>query len=163
MSHLLLDGSKGTALGQLPHSLGRIILPTPSPGSGHPIFSFTLLSYGPSVFCFADIVGGVCVCARMRAHVVSAILQLQSKVLKRPQRSGWTGPCPSLQPTVLQPVNPRRSPSSETWPLLSPLPGMLFLNPPPEDTPFFPSLSSCGFFTTVPSGCLPPPHPCRLN
>ena len=36
MSHLLLTGSTGTALGQPPHSSRRILLPTLYPGSSHP-------------------------------------------------------------------------------------------------------------------------------
>ena len=91
MSHLLLDGSKGTALGQLPHSLGRIILPTPSPGSGHPIFSFTLLSYGPSVFCFADIVGGVCVCVCVCTHACTRCICYSTTTIQSPKATSEVG------------------------------------------------------------------------
>ena len=40
-----------------------------------------------------------------------------------------------------------------------PIPSPRDLNPPPEDTPCFSSLSSCEFFTTVPSGFQPHLYP----
>ena len=73
-SHLLLTGSTGTALGQLPHSSRRILLPTLSPGNSHPIFSFTLPSYGPLVPSVLLILWScVCVCVRVHAHTCAHV------------------------------------------------------------------------------------------